>query len=210
MENQVIRHSFYWLRTVLPCCLLAACGNNSGQHDVTVVALGDRVTISRSLQLGDLVRGKLRLEVGDVRIHADGAPDATISADGKLQIGQQAIAVDALQQQLLQQYYGNASAIAADGLATGKAGAEVGEQAAKSVATRLLSGEPDRIQQDIEAKTKLVTAAAAKICQDLGKLQAVQDQLAVQLPAFKPYGGVVMASDVDDCTKGVNKETATR
>lgn len=206
----MIRHSFCWLGVALSSCMLAACGDHSGQHDVTVVASGDHVTVSRSLQLGDLVRGKLRLENGDVRIHVDGAPDATISADGRLQIGQQPIAVDAVQQQLLRQYYGNTSAIAADGLATGKAGAEVGEQAVKSVTTRLLSGEPDRIQQDIDAKARLVTAAAAKICQDLSKLQAVQDQLAAQLPAFKAYGGGVMASDVDDCTKGVNKEMTAR
>lgn len=169
------------------CSLLAACGNGS---DTSVTFSTDNT---------NMLNGHIRLSDGLVMLHAENAPDATIAATGDLQIGEQNVQVDPAVRELLKSYYQNAMLIRTDGIATGKAGAAVGEAAAKSVVSNLASGNPDQIQRDVEAKAQGVKQAALKICQDLGNIQTAQDQLVAQLPAFKPYGNIVKAGNVSDC-----------
>jgi hypothetical protein len=183
-----MRHS--WIGVAALCCLLAACGDHSDGH-VTVI----------NSTIGGLSNGSIHLGNGDVTVRMSHAPDAVITANGDLRIAQHPIAVDATQRQALKAYYGNAMAILTDGIATGKAGAVVGEEAAKSVVTRLASGNPDKIREDIDAKVKPLKEAALKICDDVGKVKQSQDQLAATLPAFKPYGNVISGDDVEDCKK---------
>jgi hypothetical protein len=177
---------------LLSCLLITACGHNS---DNTII-INDST---------DMENGHIRLNNDHVVLRVDGSPDATISANGDLQINQQAVSISNAQRQLLKSYYLNAYAIRTDGIATGKAGAEVGAQAIKSVATRLVSGDPDKIQQDVDAKAKIVKEAAAKICQDVSSIQTAQNQLAAQLPAFKPYGDVIAGNDPKDCMNGLKE-----
>lgn len=182
------------------CCLLAACGDHSEDHSITVVHSDGHLTVINS-NIDGLSHGSIHLGNGDVTIRASDAPDAVITANGDLRIDQRPIAVDATQRDMLKSYYGSATMILTNGIATGKAGAAVGEEAAKSVLTRLASGNPDKIQQDIDAKVKPLKEAALKICGDLGDVKHSQDQLAATLPAFKPYGNVVSVGDVEDCKK---------
>lgn len=147
----------------------------------------------------DIINGSIRLSHEQVTLHAKNAPDAVISANGDLQIDQQAVQTSPAERELLKSYYENAMMIRTDGIATGKAGAAVGAQALKSVAKGIAGGNGDQIQQEIDAKTKVVKAAALKICQDLANIKTNQDQLATQLPAFKPYGSVISGNDVNDC-----------
>lgn len=185
---------------VAVCALLAGCGDHSDQHGVTVVYSGNRLS-SFNTDVDNLAHGSLRLSDRQVIIHADGAPDASITADGDLRVNQQPVATAPAERDMLKAYYSHMLAIHSDGIAIGKAGAAVGKQAVESVATRLLSGQPDRIEQDVHSKTKLFTAAAMKICQDLSGIKTSQDQLAANLPAFKPYGNVISGSDITDCAK---------
>lgn len=175
------------LATLTLCGLLAACGDGS---DTPVTFSSDNT---------NMLNGHIRLSNGNVTLHAENAPDATITAIGDLQIGQQGVQVDAAARELLKSYYRNAMLIRTDGIATGKAGAAVGEAAAKSVVSNLASGNPDQIQRDVEAKAQGVKQAALKICEDLGNIQTAQDQLVAQLPAFKPYGNIVKGDNVSDC-----------
>lgn len=175
------------LVTLTLCGLLAACGKDS---NVTII--GDE---------GGYLKSNIGLSNGQVILHAHDAPDAIISANGDLQIDRQPITINQDERQLLKSYYDNATMITADGIATGKAGAAVGAQALKSVATRLADGNPDQIKQDVEAKAQAVKDAALKICRDLGNIKTNQDQLAAQLPAFKPYANVISADSVNDCEK---------
>jgi len=179
-----------WIGIAALCCVLGACGDHSGGH-ITVI----------NSNVGGFSNGSIHLGNGDVAVRANGAPDAVITANGDLRIDQHPIAVDATQRELLKAYYGNAMAILTDGIATGKAGAAIGEEAAKSVVTRLASGNPDKIQQDIDAKVKPLKEAVLKICNDVGSVKKNQDQLAATLPAFKPYGNVISGDDVEDCKK---------
>lgn len=173
------------------CGLLAACGDHSGDRNITVI--NSNVT--------GLSHGQLHLGNGDITIHTDGAPDAVISANGDLQIDRHPVAIGAAQRVLLKSYHDNAMLILTDGIATGMAGAALGKEATKSVMTHLADGNPDQIQQDIDAKAKPLKEAALKICTDLDNVKNSQDQLAGALPAFKPYADVISSSDVKGCRK---------
>ncbi|GLQ48698.1 hypothetical protein ACFFJT_16955 [Dyella flava] len=174
------------------CSVLAACGNDSDRHSIT---RGTDIHLSS---------GSIRSENGQISLSISEAPDATISAQGELTINQQAVAVDPASRDLLKSYYQNAIAVHADGMATAKAGEDVGEQALESVKQAINSGHSDQIQQQIEAKAQVLKETALKVCQDLGNIQSAQDQLATQLPAFKPYGHMVTADDVSDCRNDIH------
>ncbi|GFZ99420.1 DUF2884 domain-containing protein [Dyella caseinilytica] len=176
------------LGTLALCSLLTACGH--GSSDYSIVNIGPGIHLSHGgIHAGD----------GQIRVYVSNAPDAVISANGDLQINQQAVAVDPAVRELLKTYYQNAMMVRTDGIATGKAGAAIGEQVAKSVTQALSSGHPEQIGQDVEAKAQLVKQSALKICQDLGAIQTAQDQLAAKLPAFQPYSHLVTNHDISDC-----------
>ncbi|HUB89973.1 MAG TPA: hypothetical protein VMA74_09625 [Dyella sp.] len=189
-----MHRAFLSLGLIALCGLVSACGDHSDDRNITVI---------NSNVLG-LSHGRLHLSNGDVTVRTDDAPDAVISASGDLQIDQHPVAIDDAQRSLLKAYYNSAMLILTDGLATGKAGAALGRQVAKSVLTQLASGNPGKIQQDIDAKTKPLKEAALKICTDLGGVKNSQDQLAASLPAFKPYADVVSSDDVEGCRKNKN------
>jgi hypothetical protein len=198
-----MHRAFLSISVIALCGVLAACGDHSDDRNITVMNSGGHISVVNSNITG-LSHGRLHLGNGDVTIRADGAPDAVINADGSLQIDQHPIAINDAQRSLLKSYHDNTMLILTDGLATGKAGAALGEDAAKSVLTHLADGSPDKIQQDIDAKTKPLMAAALKICADLGNIKNSQDQLAASLAAFKPYADVVGSDDVEDCRKSKN------
>lgn len=182
------------------CCVLAGCGDHSSGRSITIIQSGGHITSIDSDE-SDLRHGSIQFAQDHVTIHTRQAPDAVIDANGDLQIDARAVTVDPASRDLLKTYYSSALTIRSDAIATGKAGVAVGEQAAKSVLKRLASGNPDAIQHDIDAKSALVKADAAKICQDLRSTKHSQDQLATSLPAFRPYGAVVGDDDITECNK---------
>jgi hypothetical protein len=178
-----------WIGALVLCGLIAGCGNSSDH--VSIISSG----------YTSLANGGITMDDGKVALHSSGAPDATITAAGDLNINGNAIATDAAQREQLQHYYSGVVAVRDHGIATGKAGAAVAGQALKSVASNLVNGTPDQIGNQVDAKAQVVTEAALKICKDIGDIRAAQDNLAGQLPAFKPYAGIVGNGDVKDCGK---------
>jgi hypothetical protein len=172
------------------CGLLTACGHDDGEHSIDIMHIGPGIHLSH---------GGIRPGDGEVTVYTSHEPDAVINANGDLQIDQQTVAVDPAARELLKNYYQNAMMVRTDGIATGKAGAAVGAQALKSVASGLSSGHPEQIGQDVQAKAQQVKLSALKICQDLSAIQLAQDQLAARLPAFQPYGHIVSLDDSGDC-----------
>jgi hypothetical protein len=175
------------LATLALCSLLAACG-----HDTD----GQSIDFGGGMHLS---HGGIRAGDGQITLLAPHAPNAVINANGDLQIDQQPVAVDPAVRDLLKSYYQNAITVRTDGIATGKAGAAVGKEAVRSVMSSLSSGNTDQIKQQVEAKAQLVKQSALKLCDDLGGIQAAQDHLVAQLPAFQPYGHIVSGDDVNDC-----------
>lgn len=177
------------LASVLAAAILAGGCTASGDHG--------------SIGFGSthLANGRITINGDEARLHVKGAPDAAIGATGSLRIGHDVVATTPAQQALLRDYYRNAMAIREHGIATGKAGAAIAGQAISSVAKGLASGNTDNIDKEIDAKAARVEQEAQKICLDLVGVKAAQDALAPQLPAFKPYAGIVDADAVDECDK---------
>lgn len=144
--------------------------------------------------------GYIAIRDGQAVVRAPGNPDASIAADGALRIGEAAIATTPEQRVQLARYYAEAAALRDDGIATGKAGLAVAGHAIGSVISGLVSGNPDRIDREVDAKARTVEASAHKLCADLAQLRSTQDAIAAQLPAFRPYARI-NAGDAERCTR---------
>lgn len=126
-------------------------------------------------------------ENGALVAHASGQPNAYITADGSLRIGDRTIDTTPQQRALLQDYYGESKGLIDAGVAVGKAGAELGVHAIGDTISGLLSGKSDQAQQGIEAKANAIDATAQKLCASLNQLRSTQQAIAAELPAFTPY-----------------------
>lgn len=142
--------------------------------------------------------GRITTRDGLVVLSTDGAPEASIDANGALNIDGKAVAVDDRQRELLRRYYANATAIRQHGIETGKAGAAMAGEALKGVAESA-KGDEDSVNRRVEAQTQKITDQVMKICDDLAGVKAVQDELASSLPAFKPYGVIMDDKEINDC-----------
>ena len=140
----------------------------------------------------------LSVHDGSVAVHPRNGPDATITAIGNLAIDGKNVTVTTEQQAMLKQYYGQALAIRAEGVATGVAATSLAHKAVSSVATNLAHGQPDAIGPKIDAEAKKVEAQANKVCDAVAELRTTQDALVASLPAFKPYA-LIDASQAADC-----------
>ncbi|MEO5558198.1 MAG: hypothetical protein ABIO49_00800 [Dokdonella sp.] len=133
-----------------------------------------------------------------VAIHARGAADAILAADGSLSIDGKILATTPPQQGLLEGYYRGIDAMRRDAIATGAAGIATAGTAIVSVVSGLASGDPDSIGPKVDAKAAKVDAAAAKLCADLEELRKQQEAIVVQLDAFRPYASIG-TSETEDC-----------
>lgn len=168
--------------------VLAACSSDRGStSDQYVSFVGDTVVVA--------VRGK---------------PDAHVSANGDLRIGDDAIAIDSSQRALLKRYHGQVLAVRDDGIATGKQGAALGMHAIGTVMDNLVAGTPDKIDQDMNSRGKAVEATADRMCSDLGRLKATQDEVVAQVPAFRPFAvfgnGLSYSGGDMQCDDGSNPQ----
>lgn len=114
-------------------------------------------------------------------------PDAHVSANGDLAIGDKAVAIDSTQRALLKRYYSQVVAVRDDGIATGKQGAALGMHAIGTVMDNLVAGTPEKIDQDMDSRGKAIEVTADRMCSDLRRLKATQDEVVAQLPAFRPF-----------------------
>ncbi|WP_426702863.1 DUF2884 family protein [Rhodanobacter sp. Col0626] len=167
--------------------LVAGCGD--GSSHVNIISPG----------YTSIAGGRITLSSDEVTLHGADAPEAKINAGGDLHIGGNSVAINAAQREQLQHYYLNAIAVREHGIATGKAGTAVAGAALKDAASGVASGDAHKVSEQVSAKAKLVKLAALKICHDMAGIKSAQDNLAAQLPAFKPYAGILDASSIDDC-----------
>lgn len=145
-----------------------------------------------------MMNGHVTLKDNIVTLHADNAPDALINADGTLQIGDKVVPATPTQHGLLLLYFQHVADVRQTGLEMGKLGGGMGIKVLKDTFDG--KSKADR-QQDAEAGGKQMKELAHKICRDQASIKSVQDQLAVQLPAFKPYATIATQKDVEECTE---------
>lgn len=142
--------------------------------------------------------GAITLKDNMVTLHVDNAPDAIINTTGDLQIGDKQVTTNDAQRGLLMLYYQSVHDVSHTGREMGKIGAKMGGKALKDKVEGKSKSEED---QDANAGSKELHALSLKICQDRANIKTVQDQLAVQLAGFKPYGSIITQDSVNSCLK---------
>lgn len=133
-----------------------------------------------------------------ISVSMPGGRRAEITSAGDLTIGGERIALADPQRAIAQRFFSDAIAIRSEGLAMGKAGAEMAGHAVSAVVAGLAQGDPDSIGEKVEAEAAELERQALKLCERAMALQAAQVELAKAVPAFKPYP-VTTAIDVNDC-----------
>ena len=120
-------------------------------------------------------------------VHAPGQPNAHVSRNGDLTIGDKSVAVTAAQRQLLQRYYRQATSTMDSGVAIGKQGVEVATRGIGDAIASIFHGDSAAADKQLDAQSQNIEAAAGKLCADVKALGATQAAIAASLPAFKPY-----------------------
>lgn len=141
--------------------------------------------------------GAIKLYGDVVTLHVDGTPEADIAANGGLTIAGKSVDTTPAERELLARYNQSVRSVHDTGLAMGKAGIET---AAKAIAAKA-SSTPDKANTVADAGASTLQNLSLDICKATAAIKVAQDQLAAQLPAFKPYASIVGASDASDCVK---------
>ena len=139
-----------------------------------------------------------------VTVHSRTSSEATVNAAGDLTIDGKPVATTATQRQLLQRYFTQVQGIRGDAIAVGKQGVALAGKAINEVVGGLMAGDPDRINKRVEVEASKVESKAEQICIRLGAIRDVQEALATELAAFRPYA-TIRADQVDEC--GNNQRT---
>ena len=135
-------------------------------------------------------------------VDADGnpLPEAEISPEGDLLVGDQEVATTPEQRELLLEYRGHVVDLVETGMAMGVKGADLGIQAARDALGSVFRGETEEFGRRIEAEAAKLEAEAVRLCDRLPAMLETQQQLAASLPEFRPYA-TMTAEDVEDCRK---------
>lgn len=120
-------------------------------------------------------------------IHSPGHPDAHVSRDGTLSIGDKAIAVTPAQRQLLARYYGEATVVMESGEALGKHGVSMAARGIGDAISSIFHHDSSTADKRMEAESKVIESAAGKLCADVKALGATQNAIAAEIPTFAPY-----------------------
>ena len=165
--------------------LVAGCGNSATSD------FGSSV----------IANGAISVKHDKVTLRVAGAPTAIIDADGTLQVDSKVVSTNQAEHEMLKQYYLAATAVREHGIATGKAGVAMAGETAKGAISSIFSGDEGKVHEDAKTGSLKVVQEAMKICQDLVNIRTAQDSLAAQLPAFKPYAGIIGATEAGHCRK---------
>jgi len=133
-----------------------------------------------------------------ITISATGQLKAEISATGELTIDGKPVQTTDEQRELLLTYQREFNTITEQGLALGKRGAGIAGKAVGATIRGAMGGDKQKLKESIEAEARKLEQEALKLCSSLVVIHGVQEQLAYELPAFKPYATIDMR-DVEDC-----------
>lgn len=141
----------------------------------------------------------------------DSLPTAQITPKGDFLVDGKAVTIDAQQRRQLLDYRGQVIELA-------KVGIEGGEKAAMaaldatdvSLFSLIVGGLSGSLERRVEASVKQhVEPLVRQICQRLPRVLESQQQLAANLPQFKPYASL-KRQDVEDCESEIRNEFAAR
>lgn len=148
--------------------------------------------------------GSVQASGDKITLRATGHPNAHIDAQGNLLIDDEKVVVTPRQGALLKDYQREVNGMTQDGLAMGKQGVALAGKAVGAAIKGAIGGDSADIEKKIEADARMMEKEALKMCTRLIQIRAVQDQLAAELPVFKPYANIE-AGDIADCRE-IGKE----
>ncbi|HYP69593.1 MAG TPA: DUF2884 family protein [Variovorax sp.] len=146
------------------------------------------------------INGGITFNGDEVTLRRDNLPVAVITAAGDLKLDGKTVTHTDAQRQAMTAYRKEIQALTLQGIEVGKAGARLGVDAASEAIKGIFSGDADKIDARIEAKTGEIEKAARKLCEHVELLRVAQDAAVVQVPQFKPYANIDQG-DVTDCRK---------
>ena len=135
----------------------------------------------------------------DDLVITNGADDeARIAPAGDLVIAGKTVAVNAGQRKLLQQYYGGMRDIEHHGLAIGEHALDMVGGMLGTLLTAVLSGDEDKdLDRKMHEKAEPLKDEARALCKDVKDERTLQDKIAGEIPAFKPYAVIDKDSEHD-------------
>jgi len=143
-------------------------------------------------------RGNVVAKGDRVTLQTDGHPNAHIDEAGDLLVDGEKVEVNPRQRALLQTYRREFNGMTEEGLAIGKRGAVIAGKAVTAAIKSAMGGNKEMMEESIKADARIIEQEALKLCSRLATIRGVQDHLAIELPAFRPYATIDM-SDVEDC-----------
>lgn len=138
-------------------------------------------------------------EANDLVITDSADDEARISPAGDLSIAGKPVTVTADQRKLLQQYYGGMRDIEHRGLAIGERALDMVGGMLGTLLSGVLSGDEDKdIDRKMREQADPLKDEARALCKDVKDEHALQDKIAGEIPAFKPYA-VMDTGSGHDC-----------
>lgn len=165
--------------------------------------IGDGIGDSVGRSMAD---AKRKLETENLKIE-QGGRRAEITPAGDLIIDGRPIPVNAEQRALLLEHRTQMLDIARAGMDIGTQGAKLAGKAVTEAITGIFSGNPERIQQRVEAQAEGIKQSARALCDRLPAMYETQQRLAKALPDFAPFAKME-PSDIRDCAKDLDKPDA--
>ena len=149
----------------------------------------------------DLDTASQQITTGNMTLTADdaGVPKAAITPRGDFLVASKPVALSVQQREEVLAYRAQYVEIAQAGIAIGHQGVEAGRHAMVPMIFASLFGASDKtIDASMDKRLAGVREATAKLCDRMPALMAAQQQLATDLPAFRPYATLTQKK-IDDC-----------
>ncbi|AFC85537.1 DUF2884 family protein [Frateuria aurantia] len=191
---------------------LTGCQDQDGKaHRITATySVNDddaKPTGDDSLNDGHVhIHGGLSMIHGRVVLKAKGQPDASISRQGEFSIDDRPVSLSPEQQAQFQRYYAQTEAVVHQSIDVAKAGAGAGLGISAGVMHNLLEGKTDdaSMQATVHEHLTGLSHSVDAICNLLAAQQTLQDQLATQVAAFRPYASITDAQ-IQECHHGASE-----
>lgn len=151
--------------------------------------------------VNDNDHGQIHIDdrTGDVVITAEDDSQARITRDGGLIITGKNIAVTAGQRQLLLQYVHGIDTIEHQGMEIGAQAVNmVGGMVGAIIGDLFTDGSDKHVDRDVKDRARPLKDAARSLCTTVQSQEQVQDAIAREIPAFKPYA-VIDKDTRDQC-----------
>jgi hypothetical protein len=158
----------------------------------------------------DEARAELKTSNISISENIEGLAKAEITPEGELLIDGRPVATTPAQKMLVMDYRTRLVDVAESGMDIGTQGADLASKAMGEAAKGIFSGKSeDEIEKSMEAETKAIEAAAARLCDRLPALLASERELAAAVPEFVPYA-TMDDGDIDDCKENGHTTPASQ